>query len=382
MSVVPRTLSALDRFQQRHAWAGFPYAVVKKFGDDEAGSLAALIAYYGFFSLFPLMLVFVSVLGIVLADNADLRQRIIDSALAQFPIVGPTIATEVDAITGNGVALAVGIVAALWAGLGVVQAGQRAMNRVWDVPRKDWPNFFVSRLRSLLMLAVLGATVLASTLLSGLATRAGAGSLQRVWQLALSLVFNIVLFLLVYRVLTRLDLRWRDVLVGGIVAAVLWTALQSLGGLYVSHTIQGASNVYGTFALVIGLLVWIALGAQLTLYCAEINVVRARRLWPRSLVQPPLTEADRRVLRAGTLVERRRREQHIEVTFDTPDRPTEAEASAPGHGRDVSGHAELIDSSVGDEDAGVRVRGRMNGSGNDEGQEDSRCRPPRRSAPS
>jgi membrane protein len=331
VSVVPRTIRALDRFQQRRAWAGFPFAVVKKYGDDQAGSLATLIAYYGFFSAFPLMLVLVSVLGIVLADNPDLQQRIIDSALAQFPIVGPTIAEEVNAITGNAVVLTVGIVAALWAGLGVVQAGQRAMNRVWDVPKKDWPNFFTSRLRSLVMLGVLGAAILASTFLSGLATvGGGAGALDRLWQISLSFLLNVVVFLLVYRVLARLDLRWRDVLPGGLVAAGLWTVLQSLGGLYVSHTIKGASNVYGTFALVIGLFVWISLGAQLTLYCAEINVVRVRRLWPRSLTQPPLTAADRRVLRAGAMVERRRPEQHIEVTFDPQDRSSETERTSPG----------------------------------------------------
>jgi YihY family inner membrane protein len=330
VSVVPRTIRALDRFQQRRAWAGFPFAVVKKYGDDQAGSLATLIAYYGFFSAFPLMLVLVSVLGIVLAGNPDLQQRIIDSALAQFPIVGPTIAEEVNAITGNVVALTVGIVAALWAGLGVVQAGQQAMNRVWGVPKKDWPNFFASRLRSLVMLVVLGAAILASTFLSGLATMGDSGALDRLWQISLSFLLNVVLFLLVYRVLARLDLRWRDVLPGGLVAAALWTVLQNLGGLYVSHTIKGASNVYGTFALVIGLLVWISLGAQLTLYCAEINVVRVRRLWPRSLTQPPLTAADRRVLRAATMVERRRPEQHIEVTFDPQERSSETERTSPG----------------------------------------------------
>lgn len=321
---------ALDRFQREHAWAGFPYAVVRKYGDDQAGYLAALVAYYGFFSVFPLMLVFVSVLGIVLANDPELQARIIDSALAQFPIVGPTIAAEVDAITGNTVALVIGLVAALWAGLGVVQAGQNAMNRVWDVPRKDWPNFLLSRLRSLLMLIVLAALVLASTFLSGLATVAGAsGPIGRIWQLVPSFGLNVLLFLLVYRVLTRLDLRWRDVLPGALVAAALWTLLQSLGGWYVSHTVTNATNVYGTFAIVIGLLVWIYLGAQITLYCAEINVVRLRRLWPRSLVQPPFTDADRRVLRAGTLAERRRAEQHVEVTFEPEDRPAGTDAPLP-----------------------------------------------------
>jgi YihY family inner membrane protein len=330
MSTPERILRALDRFQQRHSWAGFLFAVVKKYGDDQAGYLAALIAYYGFFSLFPLLLVFVSVLGIVLANSPDLQQKIIDSALAQFPIVGPTIADEVQAITGNVVALVVGLVTALWAGLGVVQAGQNAMNRVWNVPRKDWPNFFLSRLRSLLLLIGLGALILASTVLSGLATAAGSTrSIDRLWQLSLSVLFNLGLFLLVFRLLTRLSLRWRDVLPGAIVAAGLWTVLQGLGGLYVSRAISGASNVYGTFALVIGLLVWIYLGAQLTLYCAELNVVRVRKLWPRSLVQPPLTEADRRAMQAGALVERRRPEERIHVVFDDQERSPEADVTAP-----------------------------------------------------
>ena len=147
------------------------------------------------------------------------------------------------------------------------------------------------------------------------------------WEIGLSLLFNLVLFLLVYRVLTRLDLRWRDVLPGAIAAAVLWTALQWVGGYYVEHAIKRASNVYGTLALVIGLLVWIYLAGQLTLFCAEINVVRVRKLWPRSLV-PPLTEADQRAMRAGTLTELRRPEQQITVTFETEEQPSGAKESA------------------------------------------------------
>ena len=333
MSTTGRSVRALDRFQQRHAWAGFPVAVVRKHGDDQGGYLAALIAYYGFFSLFPLLLVFVSVLGIVLANSPDLQERIIVSALARFPIVGPTIAEEIDAITGNVVALTVGLVTALWAGLGVVQATQNAMNQIWDVPRTERPGFVASRLRSLVMLIVLGTMVIASTVLLGLATAATTRwSFLPASGIVVALLFNLGVFLLAYRVLTSLTLRWGDVLPGAVVAAVLWTVLQGLGGLYVSHTIRNATNVYGTFALVIGLLVWIYLAAQVTLYCAELNVVRARRLWPRSLAPPPLTEADRRVLRANAERARRRAEEHIEVTFE-PD-PGSREKLMPAPGRD------------------------------------------------
>jgi YihY family inner membrane protein len=325
-----RGFRALDRYQQAHGWAGFPVAVWKKFGDDQGGYLAALIAYYGFFSLFPLMLAFVSVLGIVLANSPDLQDRIIDSAIAQFPVIGPTIADDIHAISGNGLALAVGIIAALWAGLGVVQATQHAMNEVWDVPRTNRPGYAPSRLRSLLMLLILGTAVIASSVLSGFAAVSGAGGdILLASETILALLVNLAVFLLVYRVLASLHLRWGQVLPGAVVAATLWTVLQYVGALYVNHTVQGATNVYGTFALVIGLLVWIYLGGQLTLYCAEINVVWVRRLWPRSLAQPPLTEADHRVFRAEALQARRRPEERVEITFEVDDPPGGSTASTP-----------------------------------------------------
>jgi YihY family inner membrane protein len=316
-------LRSIDRTQQRHRALAFPFAVVKKFGDDQAGYLAALIAYYGFFSLFPLLLVFVSVLGLFLRGNPDLQQTILTSALRDFPVIGDQIARNIHAITGNGVALGVGIAGTLWAGLGVTQAAQNAMNRVWDVQRTDWPNFLFSRLRGLAMLAILGTITVVSTFASGFGS-AGAGApwWHVVAGVAVSLLLNFILYMLSFRILTARDVSWADVLPGSIVAAIAWTVLQTLGGYYVTHQLKNASQVYGTFAFVIGLLVWIYMGAQLTLYCAEINVVKKRHLWPRSLVQPPLTQGDEQVMTAAAKAERLRPEQQVEVQFDrTNDRP-------------------------------------------------------------
>ncbi|HMJ03283.1 MAG TPA: hypothetical protein VK506_10095, partial [Conexibacter sp.] len=78
---------ALDRFQRRHGVLGFPLGVVKKFADDQAGHLAALMAYYGFFALFPLLLVLVTVLGWVLQGNRELYDEIVKGALGQFPVI-------------------------------------------------------------------------------------------------------------------------------------------------------------------------------------------------------------------------------------------------------------------------------------------------------
>ena len=275
----------VDRFLQGHPATSFPVAVFKKFGEDEAGNLAALIAYYGFFSLFPLLLVFVTILGLVLRDNPSLQQRIVDSALANFPVIGTQISSNVRALPGSGLVLGIGIVLTLWSGLRVAKAMQSAMNTVWNVPYKRRPHFLVSTLRAVAMLAVLGVLTLASAAAGGVG---GASSnwLFGILGIAVSLVLNFALFMLAFRILTAVDLSWADVWPGAAVGAVAWAALQAVGGFYVTHQLQGASEVYGTFALVIGLLAWIFLGAQVTLYAAEVNVVKKRHLWPRSIVQP------------------------------------------------------------------------------------------------
>jgi len=286
---VKEILRSVDAFQQRHAAIGFPFAVVKKFGHDQAGNLAALIAYYGFFSLFPLLLVLVTVLGMVLRNNPDLQTRILDSALANFPVIGTEISRNVHALEGSGATLALGIALTLWSGLGVIKATQAAMNTVWNVPFEHRPNFLKSTLRALIMLGGLGVLTLASAA----AGSVGGGSDQ--WWLvilgvAVSLVMNLFLFLLAFRILTSENLTWSEVLPGAAVGSVAWTTLQALGGYYVSHQLQGASEVYGTFAMVIGLLAWIFIGAQVTLLAAEVNVVRKRHLWPScSRRSPTLT---------------------------------------------------------------------------------------------
>jgi YihY family inner membrane protein len=326
--MIQRILRAIDRFQQRHPAIAFPLAVNKKFGDDHAGYLAALIAYYGFFSLFPLLLVLWSALGLLLRGSSSLQQSILNSALKNFPVIGVDIQKSIHSIKGSGLALGIGIAGTLWAGLGVTQAAQYAMNEIWDVPLKDRPNFLISRGRGLLLLAILGTITVAAMFASGVGG-SGASIGLRVAGIALSLLLNLALFMLSFRVLTRRRLSWADVFPGAVTAAVLWTALQIVGGYYVTHQLKGASNVYGTFATVIGLLVWIYLGAQITLLCAEINVVKVRRLWPRSLVQPPTIEGDREVMRAAAEVQQRRPEETIEVSFRQGEQPSEEGRAQP-----------------------------------------------------
>jgi YihY family inner membrane protein len=312
----------VDRWQRRHALGGFPVAVVKKFLEDRASSLAALVAYYAFFSLFPLLLAFVSILGFVLEDNPELRQDVLDSALARIPVIGSELQGQVHPLTGSGVALAIGFVGALWAGLGVTVALGRAFAEIWDVPRVEQPNGFKARGRGFVVLVILGVTLIASTVVTGLAIGGGIGpAAQRGAAVVAALAVNVVLFTTVFAVLTPETRRIRDLLPGVALAAVGALALQSLGGWYVDHTITDASAIYGTFALVIGLLSWFFLMAHLILFAAEINVVLRWRLWPRSL-GGELEPADRRALQRFAEAARMDRRQEIEVGFDDGEDPT------------------------------------------------------------
>jgi YihY family inner membrane protein len=315
MNVIERGMRGVDRFHQRRGWIAFPYAVIKKFGDDQGGNLAALVAYYGFFSLLPLLMVFTTILGMVAANSPSLQRALLDSSLRSFPVLGTQISRNIHALNGGGIVLAIGIGLALYSGIGVIRVFETAMNAVWNVPYKNRPNFLFSVARALLMLAILGAiTMLAAALGS-----VSAGSSTWWWWIVGSigaLVLNLVLFMLAFKVMTTADVSWSDVRPGAIIGAVAWTILQILGGFYVAHQLKGASETYGTFAVVIGLLAWIYLGAQITLFAAEVNVVKRRKLWPRGLVQPPLTQADERAYAHYAKQEERRPEEKVGVEIN------------------------------------------------------------------
>jgi YihY family inner membrane protein len=281
---------------------GFPIAVVRKFGDDRGSSLAALISYYTFFSLFPLLVVLATVTGFFIRDHPDRQAALIHSALAQFPVVGANIEGNVHALNGSLLTLGLGIAGCLWAGAAVSDALRTAMDDIRDVPRHHRAPMWRGRLFGLAWLLVFVIGMVGTGMLLSIAT--SHGMVLRAGGLVLAIAIDVAVVATAFRLLPSDGPSWREVLPGAILAGLLWAVLQTAGSWIVTRQIQGASDVYGFFALVIGLLSWVYLTAETILIGAEMNVVLRRRLWPRSLVPPPPTRADL------ASVEQQAREEH------------------------------------------------------------------------
>lgn len=294
MNAVKKAQHAVDRFQQRRSWLGYVIGAWKKFGDDQARNLAALVAYYAFVSFIPLLLVLYTVLDLVLRGNPKLKAHLLDSAFAQYPLIGPQLRSQTPSLSGTGIALLIGIILTLFGARRVAGAIQNAMNTVWEVPYTRRPRFPSSMLRGFGLILIIGPGVIITIALSSYAGGTGhviSGAGARTAALLISLVLNVGVFWLAFRVGTAAEVRMRDMLLGAVIAAIGWQILQYFGGYLIGHQLR-TTSAYGTFGVVLGLLAWFYLQAQLTLYAMEFSIVRARRMWPRSMFPPPLTDAD------------------------------------------------------------------------------------------
>ena len=316
MNPIERTIRRVDAAQQRHKPSAFVFGVVKKYGDDNGGVLTANLAHSGFVSLFPLLLILVTVLGLVASGDPALRRQVLHAVAGQVPLIGHQLAGNVHQLRRSSVlGLVVGIVALIWGASGLAQAGLFTMAQVWNLPGPERPGYVQRLGRAALFLGVLGLGVIVTTLLTALGTYGHIGVVIVVLLEVLAVAASTGMYFIAFRVLTPKIVRARTLLPGAVGGGAAWTGLQALGTYLVHHFLHTAS-VYGVFATVLGLLAWIYLAAEIVVYAAEINVVLTRRLWPRSIVQPPLTAADRVVLAGQALQNQRRDDQHVEVSFD------------------------------------------------------------------
>jgi YihY family inner membrane protein len=321
-------LKRLDAFQRDRRWAAFPFAVVKKFGEDQAGNLAALVAYYAFFSVFPLLLAFSTILGFVLAGHPDWQHSVEHSAFAQLPLISSK--DQPAPLHGSIAALVVGLALALWSGLGVAKTAQTAFNTVYLVPHTDRPNFLRSTARAVGLVVIGGAGLILTTALSSAVTSAHSiGGVQvgpglRVVGTLLAVALNTALFLVLFRWLTVRHVPWRAALPGAVISAAALQALQLAATAFIDHKLKGASSTYGkNFGTVVVMLSWFYLQAQVVLLAVEVNVVRQYKLWPRALTDPPATEADYRAYEAYAERERYRPEEDVDTSFDGEQNPVD-----------------------------------------------------------
>jgi membrane protein len=315
----------VDAFQRRHPVIGFPVAVVYKFFDDQGAYLAAIITYYAFVAIFPMLLIASSVLGFIIQDNEELREDLLDSALSALPIVGTQLGAP-EGLQGSAGAVIIGSLAALYGVLGLAAAAQNALNVAWAVPRNSRFNPFVGRFRGFVYFALAGLVIIGTTSLS--VTLSNLGSLQPtidVWVqrlghvLGLALLATMLALLMRYTTARRPSIR--TCLPGALVIALLWQGLQYAGGLYVRRVINVTSEMNSIFALVLGLVALLFLASVFAVIGVEVSVVLKERFYPRALLTPftdnvDLTDADRRAYNSYAKAMRHKGFQRIQVVFE------------------------------------------------------------------
>jgi len=314
----------LDRYQREHPVVGLPVAVAYKFFDDQGGYLAAVLTYYAFVAIFPLLLIGSSVLGFLLQGNPELEQQVLDSALAQFPVVGEQLGGP-EGLQGSAAAVTVGALTALYGATGLGGAGQNVMNEIWGVPRHRRPNPFLGRFKSLLLLSAAGLALLVVAVVSSVASSLDLVGVEHTVVRWLVRLFSVLLaggvLTVLFRYATTARPSLRQVLPGALLVAALWELLQLGGAAYVEGVVARVTPVNAVFALVLGLLALVYVAAVIAVVGAEINVVRAQRLYPRALLTPftdeaDLTAADHRAYRSYAQAQRHKGFERIEVSFD------------------------------------------------------------------
>jgi len=287
-------LNRLDRFQQRHPALAFPLAVIKKYNEDETGYQGALITYYGFLSLFPLLIVATSLIHMLGSDNQQLQDKLFTSINNYFPQFGNDLQTSIHTSTRSGLALVIGLIITFYGARGIAEATRHAINHIWEVPKQERAGFPKGLLKNLALIVGGGIGFLGAAVLSGYATATFKHSFYlRLFPTLASFFMLLAVFTFVFRVASSAKRSWHDLLPGAAVAAVGLQILQSIGGYLITHQLHRLDGAYGRFGLVLAILFWIYLQVQVFLYASQINAVHTLKLYPRSITNNPLTVADR-----------------------------------------------------------------------------------------
>ena len=310
-----KALHRVDAAQKKTNPTGVAVATFKKFSEDRSSDMAAMIAFWAFFSVFPLMMVLVTVLGWVLPSST--KDSVLGNIAQMFPLLD---LSTIKGLSGSVWVLVVGIATALWSGLGGVRSVQTAFNSVWEIPYHERPKLIEQVLRSLWVLATIGVGLVVTTLVSGFVTSSASGvhlgALGRVGGYVVAAALDVGLFVAAFRMLTDREMSARDVLPGAIFSGIVFFILEQLSAVIISDRLKHAQPTYGRFATVIVILWWFYLTAIVTMLGAQLNVVLKERLFPRSVVDAPQTEADRRALQAYAQERTYQPEEDVETRIE------------------------------------------------------------------
>ncbi len=284
MNIIEKTVRQLDAYQRNHRRAGFVYAITKKYGEDEAGYQAALMAYYGFLSLFPLLLVLTTLIRLTFHDDSSVHRSLVNGVTNYFPTIGNDLTHNIHSMGGNGLALLLGLLVTLYGARGVADTFRSTVNHVWETPYVRRPGFPWSLLRSVRMMVVGGIGLILAPVISGYAAAAGRGPLFWLASLTVTLLILFGVFLFLLQASLPSTHKLSELWLAALLAAIGLQILQSLGSLLIARELKHLDVLYGTFAVVLGLLFWLYLQAQVIVYALEAATVRTFRLYPRSVI--------------------------------------------------------------------------------------------------
>jgi YihY family inner membrane protein len=313
MNYIQKRLRAIDQFQQRYRFTAFTYAVIKKYGEDQAGYQSALLTYYGFLSLFPLLLVLTTLTGIIAGSHPNLQHSIIHGLTNYIPVLGNQISAHVQGIHKTGIALLIGILFTFYGARGVADVFRNGVNHLWRVPLTKRDGFPKSLIKNLMIIAGGGLGLILASVFSGLAAAAGQGLVFRLLSLLINVAILFGLFSWLLNTALPQQVSFKDIRSGALTAAIGLVLLQSFGALLLSRELKSLDAVYSYFAIALGLLFWLYLQAQVVYYSVEVAAVHTQKLWPRSLTDDQLTKADKVALDYQAKEARAIQREHVQT---------------------------------------------------------------------
>ena len=295
MQIINRAVQAIDQFQQRHPFLGLPLGIFKRFNENNANHQAALMTYYGFLSLFPLLLVLTSVVDLVSQGNQTFQTKVMDGVNSYFPVIGEQLSRNIATSTKSGAALVVGLLVTFYGARGGADAFRGALQHMWHIPKKQRPGFPKSVLISAATIIVGGIGLVSAAVLSASASGLGRSIVYKIIATTGAFAILTPTFYTLYRLNLPRNVGKKNIAQMAMYCSIAVLVVQGIGSYLVTRQLRTLSPLYGTFALVLGILFWLYLQATVVLYLIQIRIVRSRKLWPRSINGKLLTDADRQL---------------------------------------------------------------------------------------